>query len=424
MDIFKKIDFLSLSLGFCIGILPWSERWNTIAIIYLALYLIYKVFLLKTKIKFKIWEFIAASALFWISLLWLQSTDDFIMGWKYMERISSALVFPLLFSWTLTRFTFRLQLVLLIFLASCILRYFFLLSQIIDWELVYILDYWKEVLIQFNQISLNEALHPSYFSLYLGFCVLISYFFLSKALNFKYRFVWLTLLVFFFLTVISLGAKMPLIACVLSLMIGMLFKIYRMKSGRQKYLIVAFASILAVIVFVIKAPNGIQQDMYNYYSFYKGEDLHKSFDYEKYGTNYSLETWSRTNRIFIWKSSVQLVKKNFLAGVGTGDMRNELNKQYLEDGQVYLANKNTNTHNQFLDFLVKFGLIGFLLIVISFWFYLYSAWTGNNTLYFMFLVFLLMCMLTENILNRQLGISFFFFFNSLFLFSKKGNRLV
>ncbi|TLF46471.1 O-antigen ligase family protein [Maribacter aurantiacus] len=415
----KKIDIYSLALGLCIGILPWSEKWNTVSIILLALLLFFNLFWLKTKVNFNIGKFLAASALFWISLIWLLNTDDNITGWKYMERISSSLVFPVVFSLTLAGLKIGIRRVLFIFMGSCMLRYLFFLAQFIDWELVYILDYWKEVLIQFNQIALTEALHPSYFTLYLGFCVLASFYFLSKAPSFKRRTGWFILLLIYFLMVVSLGAKMPLVACVFAILTGVLYNLYRIKSGRIKYVALVFSSLLIVALFLLKVPNGILQDVDNYYRFYKGEEMDRTLDYEQYGTSYSFETWSKTNRIYIWKSSAELFKNNFLFGVGTGDIQNELNNQYLMDGQEYLAKRNTNTHNQFLDFLIKFGILGFLGVIIFLWYFIKYALSGTDGFYLMFLVFVLLCMLTENILNRQLGIVFFFFFNSLFLFRKE-----
>lgn len=420
----KKIDFYSLALGLSIGMLPWSEKWNTLSIILLALMLLTKLFLSKTKVNFNIWKFIVASTLFWISVIWLLNTDDYVTGWRYLERISSSLVFPLVFSLTLAGFKIRLRWVLIIFMGSCMLRYFFFLAQFVDWELIYILDYWKEVLIQFNQIALTEALHPSYFTLYLGFCAISSYYFLSKALSFKKQMGWLLLLFFFFLMVMSLGAKMPLFACIFAILTGVLYNIHRINNGRTKYLVLVFSSLLILILFLLKVPNGILQDVSNYYSFYKGEEMDRTFDYEQFGTNYSFETWSRTNRIYIWKSSVELFKNNYLVGVGTGDIQNELNNQYLMDGQEYLAKQNTNTHNQFLDYLIKFGVIGFLGVAISFWYFFKYAWSSSDGFYPMFLVFVFLCMLTENILNRQLGIVFFFFFNSLFLFRKEKSTFI
>lgn len=423
MEKIQKIDINSLSLGLCIGILPWSEKWNTWAIILLVLFLLFRFFSSKAKVHFNIWKFLAASALFWISLLWLLNTDDKITGWKYIERIASSLIFPLLFSLIVVRVSIKLHVVFLVFLSSSFLRYVFLLVQYIDWELVYILDYWKEVLLQFNQISLLEALHPSYFALFLGFCVLISYNFLIVAKSLKRRIFWFTLLTVFLLMVISLGAKMPLFACIISLLIGVLTMIVRMNSGKVKYLVVTITGFLIILFVLLKTPNGVLQDVDNYYRYFKGEKLDMNIEYENYGTNYSFETWSRTNRIFIWKSTVKLIKKNIIAGVGTGDMKYELNNQYINDGQNYLADQNTNTHNQFLDFLVKFGLLGFVAIVIAFFCYYKSAWSRGNNLYFLFLVFIMFCMLTENILNRQLGIVFFFFFNSIFYFSIKSENI-
>ncbi len=112
------------------------------------------------------------------------------------------------------------------------------------------------------------------------------------------------------------------------------------------------------------------------------------------------------------------MKENMLIGVGTGDINQELNSKFRANNQEYLATKYTNSHNQILDYLIKYGIVGFLVIGFAFSMYFKKAWKNNDQLFLMFLVLSCLCMLTENILNRQYGIVFFFFINSLFYFSR------
>jgi len=414
----SKLDFLSISAALCIATIPWSLKLNTLVIIgfgsSLLLYIIFK----KGKIRVEPKRFLLGSVVFSVALIWLLSTTDQESGLKFLERSLSALIFPFLFSLIYNRFQLNIRLILRLFMISCLLRYFVFLYEIIDFELVFIFDYWKEVLIQFNQLFKVHGLHPSYFSMFLGFCSLICYdtIFRTKS-NLKKSF-WIIALLVFFVINLSLAAKMPIVATIISLVLVTLISTLRKSSKTQKTIVASLlvTGVLILGLFLYKVPNPISQDIINYYQLLNGEKAEDIYDYNQYGINSSLTTWEKTNRVHIWKSGIEVVQDNFFLGVGTGDIKQELNNKFSLNKQDYLATKDTNTHNQILDYLIKYGIVGFLLIVCAFTAYFNAAWKNHNQLFLMFLVLSCLCMLTENILNRQYGIVFFFYVNSLFFF--------
>ena len=176
-------------------------------------------------------------------------------------------------------------------------------------------------------------------------------------------------------------------------------------------------------IFLYKVPNPISEDIGNYYKILSGSQAEDLYDYNQYGLNSSIDTWNKTNRVHIWSSSIDVFNENMLFGVGTGDINIELNRHYILNGHNYLALKNTNTHNQYLDYLIKYGLVGFFLIFGAFVLYFRKAWENKDSMYLMFLLLISLCMLTENILNRQYGIVFFFLFNSLFYLRKSNSTI-
>lgn len=127
------------------------------------------------------------------------------------------------------------------------------------------------------------------------------------------------------------------------------------------------------------------------------------------------ENWNGLNtRLAIWACAVRAIRKNVLVGFGIGDTEKALREAYEEKNFVFGLTNNFNSHNQYLDILLNAGVIGFL-IILGAWFKLIQfAIKKVNYLLLIFIAISLLVMLTENILNRNQGVFFFSFFISLF----------
>jgi O-antigen ligase len=115
-----------------------------------------------------------------------------------------------------------------------------------------------------------------------------------------------------------------------------------------------------------------------------------------------------------------VLKENWLFGVGPGNVQNELNKcyaSYTYKNYDDYTNVEYNSHNQYLDIWLKYGIFG----LIFFMFFLFWGIKCSNENYGIFLFIIVIAMLTENILNRQVGVIFFTFFNSLFFINRIDN---
>ncbi|HPW65996.1 MAG TPA: O-antigen ligase family protein [Salinivirgaceae bacterium] len=71
-------------------------------------------------------------------------------------------------------------------------------------------------------------------------------------------------------------------------------------------------------------------------------------------------------RILTWESSIQVIKDNFWFGVGTGDVKDKLDRQYLINGYFALEKYNLNSHNQFLNSHVALGVFAPLFLLMAF----------------------------------------------------------
>ena len=404
-----------------IASLPWSEKLNSILIGLLFLFSAAVFFMGKEKItKQRIFRFLIASTIFFVSIIWLLNTKNTSEGLYYLERTSSGILFPAIF-FLVPITEIRKSVILKGFVISVLVRLFYFLLVNLDFELVFIADYWLEFLLQLNQLFKESDLHPTYFSIYLGFSALISLYYFFNAGKSK-----LWILIFLILTFFnfSLAAKMPLISFVLVVFAYLSYRVIKMKKGKSKKVQVGLMTlvIISLGIGLFKVPNYILQDFYNYYSLMVKGERQDAFDFEKLGNGTNYDTWEKTNRVFIWFAAKEVFLDNWAIGVGTGDVNDELNVVFANNGFEYLERKNTNTHCQPLDFLIRFGLVGFLIVSFAFLWFCSFIKKGNYVLYGIFMFFFVCSFITENLLNRQLGIVFFHFFNNFFLSMTAANE--
>ncbi|QQR96106.1 MAG: hypothetical protein IPJ93_05450 [Bacteroidota bacterium] len=76
------------------------------------------------------------------------------------------------------------------------------------------------------------------------------------------------------------------------------------------------------------------------------------------------------------------------------------------------------SHNQFLAVAVALGIPALLLFIVMLFYPVFQFQYSGSFLYLTFWITAFLSMLTEDTLETQAGVSFFIFFNCLFLFLK------
>ena len=127
-------------------------------------------------------------------------------------------------------------------------------------------------------------------------------------------------------------------------------------------------------------------------------------------------------RIGIYSCTFDLLKDNWLLGVTPGDLQKELNTCYESKNMPFISERNYNTHNEFLNQWLSFGLIGLLLLLFVFAMSFYKAINTESFLFIGFLVICLLACLSENLFERYHGTMFFSFFYSFFMFMVDGPK--
>jgi hypothetical protein len=111
------------------------------------------------------------------------------------------------------------------------------------------------------------------------------------------------------------------------------------------------------------------------------------------------------------KCALEIIEKNWLLGVGTGDQTYEMTNCYYRNGLDKLL--QFNSHNQYLEYFMTFGITGLFLFLLCLLLPMKLAFNLKFYLYFSFLLLFFLCNTTENMMSRNKGVVFYAFFNSL-----------
>ena len=239
--------------------------------------------------------------------------------------------------------------------------------------------------------------HPTYLAMYVLFSVFVSFeSFFDVRLRKILKIFWLIAGIILLISLYFLSSRAGILT---ALILIPLYFIIRFKDMKKMW-----ASILIIIVAI---PLFI-------FSFLKNDRI-KYFLPETSDTSF-VEKFMIDNRIPIWKSAINVIKHNLVFGVGPGDASNELQKVYKNAGYTEMYYDNLNAHNQYLEVLLGTGLIGFLIYISILSFIVYRAILKKNLLFILYILIMLMFFLSESILNRIAGVTFFSLFSFLLLY--------
>ncbi|MDR1879212.1 MAG: O-antigen ligase family protein [Bacteroidales bacterium] len=160
---------------------------------------------------------------------------------------------------------------------------------------------------------------------------------------------------------------------------------------------------------------GIANVVYTYRLNIAGRIYSLMWELNDYCCTGSVVGYSFPQRLELWKCSLGSIGKHPWFGVGTGDGK-DVFAQELREQKSPLANKGMRSHNQYLTFLILFGVVGLTLILFSILYPVVALRKTKDTLFWIFFSIMLLSMLTEDTLEPQDGVTFFAFFYSFFLF--------
>jgi hypothetical protein len=131
---------------------------------------------------------------------------------------------------------------------------------------------------------------------------------------------------------------------------------------------------------------------------------------------------SVTQRILYLQAALGIIRENIWIGVGTGDVPSAYEEYYLKVNSPLSDRWRLRAHNQLLTFLLTYGIIGFIWIMVSLLYPVYLERRWNDYFMVMFLLVGFFSMLNEDTLETHTGVSFFAFFYAFFLLARKNPK--
>lgn len=129
------------------------------------------------------------------------------------------------------------------------------------------------------------------------------------------------------------------------------------------------------------------------------------YEFENFRCYRNVRNFSTLQRIELWRNALQVFLRHPLLGVGTGDVVDQCRIQ-MQASQSPLADSGMHTHSQYLNFLLAFGLVGFLLIFVAFIRAIRLQHLCRSALFTAFLCILLISFISEDTLETLAGITF------------------
>lgn len=330
-----------------------------------------------------------------VSLIW---TENIQVGLKFVEKTASFLVIPVTF-FVFEPFKEQNQIknFTKVFIYSSAISVVLTVAYIFT-KINYILNQKNSYTIN---IRLRESIeqvpvigeHAIYFSLIMAVALLLLFYnrFQKKWLN------------IFFCSLFSLGiivaSSKGVIISVMATGALLLFQEIKNKRKAVFYLSLLFVCFGAIAFFspINDRVNEILKTKYVY----------------PVGVHYN----SFNLRVAIYNCAISLFEDTPLIGHAPGDTQQKLNECYKKFNTNAFHEFDYNTHNQYFDYFLSFGIIGVSLILFSFGYFLRIATINKNKQYFNFLTLIYIVFLTENVLVRNTGIVLFATFNCLFAYS-------
>ncbi|WP_242918245.1 O-antigen ligase family protein [Pontibacter liquoris] len=387
-----KLQLASLIL--VAATLPFSVNLNNTAI---ALFIISWVFsgsvlkrLQAAATNKLVWLFISVFAMQVIGLLY---TENMSSGLGKIERKAALLLFPILLAGSPILARKHLYAIVIAFIVACLLFCCYTL---------YILLYKYGTI--YGIPNLTETIdgilhmHHAYSGMYLVFATAASLYFsvLPKYFNSSVRVVFGLLALFLFAFLILLAARTAVLTSLILLILALFYTL--VIHQKKKVLLPAFLALFVMGLIILSLPN-TRHKAEEFYTLQ--DDIHSPI----------------APRLIQWTCCFTALdeQKAWLLGLGTGDVQLALQRCYT-NVRFWGDKENLNAHNEFLEELVRHGLIGLLLFVASLLFPLLLSLRNRKPLYLLFLVTFIMGSLTETTLSRQKGVVFYSLFNSIFAF--------
>ncbi|MEN8202184.1 MAG: O-antigen ligase family protein [Bacteroidota bacterium] len=140
------------------------------------------------------------------------------------------------------------------------------------------------------------------------------------------------------------------------------------------------------------------------------------WEIDRYKMGFDPNEKSVVQRFLYLDAGWKIAREHLLFGVGNGDVKVAFRNYYESTDSPLYEKWRRRAHNQFLTFLISFGIPGLLISIFALVAPVFLAGRGRSFLAMGFMILFLLSMLNEDTLETACGAAFVAFFYSLFVF--------
>jgi O-antigen ligase len=336
-------------------------------------------------------------------LLAIMYSSDKPAGIDVAVRQLAILIFPVLFALTgLDLGKYKLNLIC-IFGLTCTATILYLYADAVRTIFYFHLplsSLFTSIFMNHN-FSLPIEIHATYLSVYTAFSLFAFLYLIFKEQGLSKKWIYIFCVIILSAGLIQLSSRAVFVAFLVIVNLAFPFFLFQGKKRLLFFLAASFIS-AATLVMIVK----VDSFKTRYISELK-TDLTNDVKIIEY----------TEPRLARWNCIMELIKRSPVIGYGTGAEKNLLKEKYFEKG-LYISYLNGfNTHSEYLNILIKTGVVGLALFIYVLYFGFASAVKKKDILFLSFMVIVTIVSVSENILDLNKGIFFYSFFFPFFLWS-------
>ncbi|MDQ2657421.1 MAG: O-antigen ligase family protein [Bacteroidota bacterium] len=359
---------------------------------------------------------------FLIQLAGLFLSDSIFHGWFSLEKKIFLLMLPLALATSSVRLTRRdVQRVMWVFVAACLAGTFLCILH--SWQetshlasqAVRVDNYLgttpyfelhkdaseKWLIVSYASLASGIGIHPTYFSLYLAFCISFLLAVFPAVTSRLQRAGMLTLVLYLTLLVVFLSSRIMIAG------LSVIYLVVLLKTFQNKARVWSAAAMGLIFFFAaVLYANPVTR--------YRNlEEVRAStFDIQPAG-HYANAAQIRVS--LWWLALSCLPDLNPLFGSGTGDVEKVMSRA-SEKYRITNSIQSLDPHNQYLYSLLANGVPGLAVLMLALFVPAYCAWAQKDLLLISFLFLFSILCLTESAFELQKGIVFYAIISGMLFF--------
>ena len=164
--------------------------------------------------------------------------------------------------------------------------------------------------------------------------------------------------------------------------------------------------------------NGINRYDYNKLPGFRLQIEDFMTGYQNYINKHDPNSGSMIQRFEYWRTSLLIIRQHPLIGVGTGDLPQVFEDQYIKMNSNLAPQNRLRSHNQYLSITVGFGIIGLAWFMLVMFYPAIKTRKFNNYFFVIFWIIFMVSMLTEDTIENQEGVTFYALFTALMILGR------